>query len=276
MISSISPLLNRYKCYNTVSFGTMEREVYNDSKNKINYRNNTNLFRADINWRSMANYIAEGDKPKKIYCYACSDGSEPYTIAISLISKLGWDEAQKYFPIIAKDIDPYPIQKAKSGFINLTHSDIIEMMNNQKRPLTDFFIYKKNTAFVRNYDTYKVTDSLRNCVNFEVGNLLNDAKSLDYDNSIIFFRNVWPYLSQKERNNLMKTFSENFKENTSMVAGAFDENPDKDDILIWTDFEYEMQTHGLYRTRNRIYCKLDINMFKKFIKTLWTKFIYYF
>ena len=263
-----------YKYNNKVSFGTLEREIYEDRKSeKLRYRNNTMIFRDDIRWKRIINYITEDDKPKQIYCYACSDGSEPYTIAIMLISKLGWEGAQKYFPIIAKDIDPYVIKKAQSGYINLRQCDINQMMKSQKIKSDEFFKYKKKTAFLEGYSTYKVSDRLRSCVNFEVGNILTDAESLNYDNSIIFFRNVWPYLSPNQKEVLMKSFSENFKENTSLVVGGFDENPEMEPYFLWTDFEEEMKKYNLYRTKHMIYQKCNIRKFKDFMRVLWSKIL---
>ena len=266
----ISP--NKYS--NKISFGTLEREIYEDPKSeKLKYRNNTMIFRNDIRWKKIINYITEDGKPKQIYCYACSDGSEPYTIAIMLISKLGWEGAQKYFPIIAKDIDPYVIKKAQSGYINLRPCDINQMMKNQKTKSDEFFKYKKKTAFQEEYSTYKVSDRLRSCVNFEAGNILTDAESLNYDNSIIFFRNVWPYLSPTQKETLMKSFSENFKENTALVVGGFDENPEMEPYFLWTDFEEEMKKYNLFRTKHMIYQKCNIRKFKDFMRVLWSKIL---
>lgn len=271
MINKISSPVFMNTSYKNVSFGTLEREIFSDEKRtKIEYRNNTMIFRNDINWKKMANYIIK-DNPKQIFCYACSDGSEPYTIAIMLISKLGWDEAQKYFPIIAKDNDPYAIKKAKSGYINLRECDIKEMMKNQKNRFSEFFTFKKKTAFLKGYSTYKVSDRLKSCVNFEVGDIVTDAKSINYDNSIIFFRNVWPYLSHEQKEILMKIFSENFKENTSLVVGGFDENPKTEPYFVWTDFEEEMKQHNLYSIYPRIYRKYDVSNFKDFMKVFLLK-----
>lgn len=269
MISAVSNVTIPQKYNKALSFGTLEREVYkNNQKKEIKYRNNTTLFRQDLNWRRVTNYIISDEKPKKIYCYACSDGSEPYSVAIMLISKLGWKGAQKYFPIIARDIDKFAVNRAKSGFINLTDIDVIGMMKKQNNPLTDFFIYKKKTAFEDNYSTYKVSDRLRACVNFEKGNLLDDAKNLNYDNAVIFFRNVWPYLSKSERRNLMTDFSERFKENTTLVVGAYDENPEGENFIV-PNFEYEMEKYDLHSMGQKIYKKYKINGFKDFIKVLW-------
>ena len=275
MISAVSNIHFCNKYPKAVSFGSLEREVFEDKeRTKIKHRNNTNLFRNDINWNRVTKFITSGNKPKKIYCYACSDGSEPYTIAIMLISKLGWDGAKKYFPIIAKDIDPYAIHRAKSGYIKLMPTDIIAMMEHQKAPLSDFFIFKRNCHIPNwKYSTFKVSDKLRQCVYFEKGDILTDIGSLNYDNAIIFFRNVWPYLNEEQQDKLMSSFAKNFKENSAVIVGGFDEDP-KENYFLYTDFEKKMKKHGLYNTKPRTYQKYNTKTFRDFIRVLWSNIIY--
>ena len=71
----------------------------------------------------------------------------------------------------------------------------------------------------------------------------------------------------------MKIFSENFKENTALVVGEFDENPTTEPYFFWTDFEEEMRQHNLYRTKHRIYQKCNIRTFKDFMRVLFSKII---
>ncbi len=106
----------------SVSFGSIERTVYKNHHKDVLYKNNSFLLRKDLEWNMLAKHIIK-ENPKNIYCYACSDGSEPYSIAISLISKLGYENAQKYFPIIARDIDLDIINKASTGAIYITKKD---------------------------------------------------------------------------------------------------------------------------------------------------------
>ena len=83
--------INNYQTYNKkISFGTIERIVYQPKENggnKIRYRNNSYIFREDLDWNNLINHITRDNKPRKIYCYACSDGSEPY------VSHIGKDKA---------------------------------------------------------------------------------------------------------------------------------------------------------------------------------------
>ena len=205
---------------NNIAFRSLEREVFEGKK--IKYRNNTYFFRSDLNWSRVIDNITEGDIPKKIYCYACSDGSEPYSIAIGLISKLGWEKAQKYFPIIAGDIDEEMVNTAKKGELKLRKEDIIKIKRYEKKSGIKFL--KK--YYANGEDNFSFTgvlsDELKSCVDFKVRDICQEANDIDYKNSVIFFRNALPYLSKQNRDMLLATFARNLNDTTAIVVGAFD------------------------------------------------------
>ena len=73
-------------------------------------RNTTSFFRNDLIWGDFADLLIDKYKNENkvnVYCYACSDGSEPYSVAMLLISRLGLEGAKKFFPIIAVDKDDF-------------------------------------------------------------------------------------------------------------------------------------------------------------------------
>ena len=255
MIGKIS-LLNTNNCNykNKISFGSMDREVFKDKKKTvIDYRTTTFLQRPDINWKVLTKHITRDKNPKKIYCYACSDGSEPYSIAMNLIAKLGWKKAQKYFPIVAKDIDSFALKKAKCGFIDLTITDILNLNELQNSSKMKFMHEIKPASRYDEYSVYRVDDKLKSCINFSKGDLSEDVKSLKYDKAVVFFRNVWPYLSKEKINHILKTFSENFKKGTSLVIGSFDiENPEFDGRLD-SDFKDLLFINNLWQVKPLIY-----------------------
>lgn len=251
---------NNY-CKNKISFGTMEREVTDpefrrlDDFSNIKWRNNTYLFRKDLAWGIVANHIAKDGKPKRIYCYACSDGSEPYSIAIALIYKLGFDKAQKYFPIIARDKDEFVIEKAKSGNIKLKKSDLFVLKVFEKITKMKFL---DNAAAQKSPEEYSLSKELKSCVDFGLGDLLKDKDSLEYDNAVIFFRNVWPYLSKQEQVSLVKTFKNNFTKDSSLIIGDFDFDNNAHDNYFQM-FPEEIVDFGLWQVKPRIFQTHDID-----------------
>ncbi len=255
---SVSSLNNYQK---GISFGTIERKIIDskfkrlDNLSNIKMKNNSYFFREDLPWNNVINHIIKGNKARKLYCYACSDGSEPYSIAILLISKLGYDKAQKYFPIIARDIDPFVINKAKSGYIDFLYDDFEKINKYQDKAKMIFFEPNCGKYPIE----YKVCDNLKKCVNFELGNILKDKDTLDYDGSIIFFRNVWPYLKKAKQLSLINTFKNKFSKETSLVIGDFDINTNACDEYFQI-FPNKIINRGLWQVKPKIF---QINNIKK-------------
>jgi chemotaxis methyl-accepting protein methylase len=195
------------------------------------------FFRDDTNWSELINYIITNySKGANVFCYACSDGSEPYTIALSLIQKLGIDRSKKFFPIIAKDIDKNRIKKNQEGIIGLTDKDIlniVELLRNTGMKFEDIFqkmIYlkpeitigdDKHVSFIYQY---KVKDMLKGLIKFDHGDIIEDTKRKFPNNSLIFFRNVWPFLTPQKTNELINNFDMNLSRNTSIIIGGFDKD----------------------------------------------------
>ena len=255
MIRKISlNTINNYNHQKRAVFGSMEREVFKDKeKNVVQYRNTTLLLRPDLNWDILIKHITKDKTPKKIYCYACSDGSEAYSIAMHLIAKLGWKKAQKYFPIIAKDIDDYALKKAKCGYIDLSVTDVLGLNEIQDSSKIKFMYVTKPAMRYDEYSVFRVDEKLKKCIEFSRGDLCDDARFLNYDNSVIFFRNVWPYLSKDRINYLLKVFSQNFKNSTSLVIGGYDvDNPEFDRILD-NSFKDLLFLNNLWQVKPMIY-----------------------
>lgn len=75
----------------------------------------TQLFRYPQQFKRLPEFLKEHfPDGVTIYDYACSDGSEPYSIAM-ILDQAGMP-AEKY-PIIARDISPLMIAMAKSGYL---------------------------------------------------------------------------------------------------------------------------------------------------------------
>ena len=103
--------------------------------------NFTYFFRGDFQWRSFASYLnsryKNADKVN-IYNAACSDGTEPFTLAISLLSKLGIKKAEKFFPIKAHDLKDSLVKEAKTGIVPLLPFPEV---------IVDFYKIKVKTLF---------------------------------------------------------------------------------------------------------------------------------
>ena len=141
---------------------------------KIKNSNATQFFREDMPYSNNADYsgfarflnkhFSEGKV--NIYDFACSDGSEAYSIAISLIEEMGEEEAQRFFPIQAIDKDKYIIKEAANGIIECDTVDMRNIIANTHDKFDKYF-----EVLEQNGENYllKVKEPLKNAVNFKIG-----------------------------------------------------------------------------------------------------------
>ena len=114
---------------------------------KIKNSNSTQFFREDMpytkdsDYSGFARFLNERFSEGKVnvYDFACSDGSEAYSIAISLIEEMGEEEAQRFFPIQAIDKDKQIIKKAASGTIECDTVDIENITKNTHGKFDKYF-----------------------------------------------------------------------------------------------------------------------------------------
>jgi len=209
-----------------------------------NISHQTNFFRPDLDWKKTVDYITK-EMPNDIHIYnfACSDGSEPYSLAMMLKDKLGNEKAEKYFPIKAFDITKKVIDKAKEGIIGITEVDnpessmdvnLLEM--NIKANYKDYFkklpsdkypdeqvgtistMYNDIPVYAQQH---KVSEELRSAVDFEVADITKASRNPIYDKpSVVFFRNAWRYLdSDATREQLTNNLFNNLKKGSIVLVG---------------------------------------------------------
>ena len=85
----------------------LKRGQFLNNEGSVYIRDLTCMFREDLDWKKLGEFLeTRFAKCSKVntYVYGCSDGSEAYSLSILLQNKFGKD-AEKFFPIIAKDID---------------------------------------------------------------------------------------------------------------------------------------------------------------------------
>lgn len=163
----------------------------------INYLtiNVSEFYRNPMQWEMFENRILPEIKKYKaleqvkIWSSACSTGDEPYTIAMLL---------NRYIPvekirIMATDIDLEAMSKAKQG---------VYSGRSIKELPTD--LQKKHFTQV-GPDAWKISDSIKNCVNFQQMNLLKDPYPQGQD--IIVCRNVLIYFTEEAKDLIFHWFN---------------------------------------------------------------------
>jgi len=204
---------------------------------KPTIRHTTFLFRNgedNFNWPALAQYIVQkyrNTDKVNIYNYACSDGSEPYSLAI-MLSKYS-DDTDKFFPIIAKDTVKEVMEPAKSGTIYLEEDDLKKLHDYTAEDVSKYFTqvkgYKKtNGNRILHVDPgdamqFQINDNLKKCVEFECADIMNDYKNIKPDNSIVLCRNMWNYLNyDSDRMELAKNLYNRLRKNSIVILGYYD------------------------------------------------------
>ena len=103
---------------------------------------------------------------------------------------------KKFLPVIAKDIDEFVISKAKSKeFFYLKNDErkkINFYTNGQYRIFFSEIDETNNGCFAfANNDLYKHID-------FSVADIRSDYKNIEPENSVVFVRNLWPYITKRK------------------------------------------------------------------------------
>ena len=217
----VLPTYNR-KLQNAASFST---------KNDVRMiaSNSTNFFRRDLDWKSIGR-IFNKQFPKgkvNIYDYACSDGSEAYSLIIALIEQLGENKAQRFFPIMASDVDGEIINMATSGKIMATQDDIFAMENIIK----DGKIKKYFGVTELGGGQYLLSpkEVLTKNVQFKKEGISSGLDKVSKDeNNIVLARNFWKYLSREELTNASWKIGEKANDKTLVVVGNFDISRDNE------------------------------------------------
>ena len=221
---------NNYKI--TPTFSAWNRTVYRPTKarpliKEVAYRNDTSFFRGDLMWDNFIRFLTDKyqDVSKvNIYNYACSNGSEPFSIIMKLLSTLGEKESEKFFPIIAKDIDTDAIKIAESNSLPIDWYEKASI-NYHTNNKFDLYFTKDPSENLLDEDQfyYFPAKSLTERVEFSKRDIFEDYKNINPENSVVLVRNFWPYLEHNIPK-LISKLAEQMGKNSTLVIGGFDVN----------------------------------------------------
>lgn len=139
---------------------------------------------------------AQAGERIRIWSAGCSSGQEPYSIAMTAL-KCDPNVGRHNFKILATDIDPNIIAKARTG---IYREDEIEAVDHNFYRLID--IVRLQT---KNEGHFSVSDDVRNLVTFGVLNLIENLPFSGAFN-VIFCRNVAIYFNRDTQDLVWKRF----------------------------------------------------------------------
>ncbi|WP_417478045.1 CheR family methyltransferase [Maricaulis sp.] len=170
------------------------------------FRDNTpfDLFKQDI--LPVLSRARGNTGVLRIWCAACSSGQEPYSLAMLLEeerARLGGLRVE----IVATDMAPRVLEKAKAGLYS------------QFEVQRGLAIQRLVTHFDQTGDQWRIKPNIRQMVNFQKQNLLENFASMGkFD--VIFCRNVLIYFDAESKKKVLARLSQQTAADGYLVMGA--------------------------------------------------------
>jgi chemotaxis protein methyltransferase CheR len=140
----------------------------------------------------------------KVWSAGCSNGEEPYSIAIMLIEFLGILAKRYTISILGTDIDDDSLNQAQSAVCQPKQLEKIE-----RKRLDRFFI--------KNNDNYQLKQDIQSMVRFKHHDMISGPSMFGFD--IIFCRNVTIYFDKKLQERLYFKFYDSLNDGGYFVMG---------------------------------------------------------
>ena len=176
----------------------------------------TEFFRQDVCWNrfiDLLNMKYKNADKVNIICHACSDGEEAYSLALKLITDFG-EKAEKFFPIIARDINHDNICLAKAGEFAVSDIELDRIDTYSEGNFSKFF------NSIGHY--IKAKDILKDKIIFEQGDILTDVEQFGAENTVIMCRNILPNMPPAMRKELAEKLSKYIAPSSLVVFGEWD------------------------------------------------------
>ncbi|MCM1002755.1 MAG: hypothetical protein NC408_00260 [Candidatus Gastranaerophilales bacterium] len=205
---------------------------------KLLYKNKTNFFRNDLNWENLVKFLDEKYKNTdkvNIINTACSDGTEPFSLAVILMEKLK-SKAAKFFPIYASDIDETMINDAKNSPCNISDIDFYMINKHTRSESYKYFSPAKSTNF--SYPMAVLpTEKLKSQIKFKQADIFEALNDLPPKNNVILCRNFWVYLAEQTREKLIEVLKNKLTPSDSVIIGELENGWGIDNMLKKAGFE---------------------------------------
>lgn len=210
----------KYQKNSLPAFRSASRCVF--SKEKQIICNYTKFFRDDLDWSHFVELLSNkyrNEDNVNILNLACSDGSEPMTLMTILVRKLK-NEANKFFPIHASDIDEKILSEANSCSYKINEEDLFKI-NMALGHYSDYFTMHKTSNPYFPYALHILPKYSGNII-FKQQDLIYSINDIQPRNNVILCRNVLPYLEISKRENFIDKLAEKLDSTSLLVIGSYD------------------------------------------------------
>jgi chemotaxis protein methyltransferase CheR len=225
-IHSFMPLWNVTNYDEYFDLIRTDAKVRNDFVNKLTI-NVSEFFRNPERFDELGRIILpdllKRQTTVRIWSAGCSDGSEPYSVAI-IVKEL---HAENRVQILATDIDKEIVRRAKNGVY----------VGNEVKSMPPELVSKYFTPEAGNM--YRLAEPVKQMVDFKLHNLLCDPFENNFD--LIICRNVVIYFTEEAKNTLYYKFIAALRPGGYILVGG------TEPILQYRSFGLEHAVSSFYR-----------------------------
>ena len=131
------------------------------------------------------------------------------------------NDAKKFFPLNAKDIDAENIKREKRGIYSIIRGE---------KDAFEFYLGHENISkyfrniFVIPNSVEPNPKTIKNKVNFKRANIFDDMLEISKPNTVLMFRNCTRYFTEAERQKLVKELAKNMAKSSLLVIGDDDKD----------------------------------------------------
>lgn len=180
--------------------------------------NVTSFFRNPLVWeriRDVLRTLTDEKSVVRVWSAACSDGREPYSIAMLALDDPEINAAA--LSIHATDIDGEILQVAREGVYHSTRTTDID---DQLTPLDDYstFIHREDEQFT-------VDSRVKQMVTFEKHDLINGDPKTNFD--VVVCRNMFIYIDVQYKLAILETVTESLQSGGYLAIGKTETLPDE-------------------------------------------------
>ena len=142
---------------------------------------------------------------------------------------------------------------AKKGIIPIDYNDF-EAINKYTNGKFDTYI--KTSKYLLGFDPIpaRIHPDIISKIDFSLANITEDINNIQQKNTILFCRNLWPYLnSEQDIIKLVDNLSEKLDSTSTIVIGNYDERVSLNKLLQSRNFQKVNDLSNVYEKPIKIY-----------------------
>ena len=225
----IDSLVTRNNCNSYDEYVDLLKKDSNIFDEFINFLtiNVSQFYRNIDQWELLHNeyipfLISKFGRKLKVWSAACSTGHEPYSLVMALSKFIPLSDIH----ILATDIDKQVLAQAQTGLYS-------------EKSIANVPAEFKTKYFTKVGSSYKISDQIKNCVEFKTHDLLRDVYPTNCD--MIVCRNVLIYFTEEAKEIIYRKFYSSLKNDAILFIGSTEQ------VMDYREIGYDRKNSFFYQ-----------------------------